>query len=207
MLKQHFAPDGGAEREHNATPTTLGFGVLHYALVTNLRPRRALVIGSRYGFIPSVIAMAMSVNGVGELDFVDASYADSVQGFAVAFGGVGHWTASPDSRFESLGLESLIHLHVMRADEFFRTCTSRFSYIYLDGDHSYDGCRHDFDHAVALAEPGAIIVLHDVLVTRPEFGVGRLFSELSGECYDKLLIPAWPGLGLVQPKPPDGARR
>jgi len=46
-----------------------------------------------------------------------------------------------------------------------------------------------------------LIVLHDVLVTEPGFGVWRVYSELDSRRYDKILIPAWPGLGIVQLKP------
>ncbi len=42
QIKALFAPDGGAEREHNATDGTLGFGLIHYGFVRNLKPARAL---------------------------------------------------------------------------------------------------------------------------------------------------------------------
>ena len=199
-VKQAFAPDGGAEREHNARAGTLGFGALHHSLVANLRPRRALVIGSRYGFVPAVVGLAMQANGTGELDFVDANYDDGVHGFAQAFGGVGHWSAPGCDRFAEIGLGDVVRVHLMRSDAFFADSTAAYDYIYLDGDHSYEGCRYDFEQACRRAAPGALIALHDVLVSEPGFGVGRLFGELDPALFDKLLIPQWPGLGLVQPK-------
>ena len=203
-IKQAFAPDGGAEREHNASAGTLGFGALHHSLIANLRPRRALVIGSRYGFVPAVAGLAMLENGCGELDFVDANYDDGVHGFKVAFGGVGHWSAPGCDRLSDMGLGAVVHVHVMRSEHFFADCTSTYNYIYLDGDHSYDGCSYDFEQAEKLAAPGALIVLHDVLVSEPGFGVGRLFASLDPERYDKIVIRPWPGLGLVQPRHPAG---
>ena len=197
-LKSHFAPDGGAEREHNATDTSLGFGAVHYTLVRNLRPERVLVIGSRYGFVPVVIALALQANGAGLLDFVDANYNDDVDGFAKAFGGVGNWesTAGP---FFGLNLEQIVRTHVMRSEEFFaQQSETRYGYIYIDGDHSYEGCRADVMQAFGRAEDSAIIALHDVLVADAEFGVGRLFQELEDAGHRLLLIPIWPGLGLVQ---------
>ena len=35
------------------------------------------------------------------------------------------------------------------------------------------------------------------LVTEPGFGVGRLFEELEDAGHRLMLIPVWPGLGLV----------
>lgn len=202
MLKDMFAPDGGAEREHNAGADTLGFGSIHYSLVTNLRPARALVVGSRYGFIPCIVALAQHANGQGELDFVDANYDDSVDRFEVAFGGVGYWGGGTHEVFHKMGLQDIVHVHIMRTDEFFPQCPSRYDYIYLDGDHSYEGCKYDFEQADRLAAPGAMILMHDVMVTQAEFGVARLFEELDPTRYNKLVIARWPGLGLVQPKFP-----
>lgn len=198
-VKQAFAPDGGAEREHNAGAETLGFGDIHASLIGNLRPRHALVIGSRYGFVPAVIALAMRANGGGVLDFVDANYSDAAHGFATAYGGVGHWANAGDG-FSAFGLDGIVRLHVMRSDTFFASCITRYDYVYLDGNHGYDRCREDFECALRCSNPGAMIVLHDVLVDDPHFGVGRLFGELDPARFDKLLIRRWPGLGIVQPK-------
>jgi hypothetical protein len=196
-LKSLFAPDGGAEREHNAAEGTLGFGAIHYSLVANLKPQRALVIGSRYGYIPAVIALALG-DGGGGVDFVDANYSDGIHGFEKAFGGVGHWGGDASARFAGSGLEDLIHVHIARSEEFFAGCQARYGYVYLDGDHSYQGCRFDFEQAVRFAEDNALITLHDAAVTDPAFGVGRLFQELDPELYGKILVPTWPGLAIVQ---------
>ena len=58
----------------------------------------------------------------------------------------------------------------------------------------------DFEQSLNLTTAGALIVLHDVAVSQPGFGVKRLFTELDGNLYNKILIPAWPGLGIVQRK-------
>jgi hypothetical protein len=197
-LKERFAPDGGAEREHNASRDNLGFGAIHDSLVTNVRPRRALIIGSRYGFVPSVVGLAMLANGSGELDFIDANFSDAEHGFAVAFGGAGHWTEEARKAFVAVGLQDIVHVHVMTSEQFFAACQETYDYVYLDGNHTYDGSKFDFEHAVHFSTPGAIILLHDVLVSDTNFGVGRLFGELDPAKFAKILIRQWPGLGLVQ---------
>jgi hypothetical protein len=200
-VKEHFAPDGGAEREHNATSGSLGFGAIHYGLVANLKPSHALVIGSRHGYIPAIIALALKFNRRGTLDFVDANYSDAVQGFDTAYGGVGHWAGTARERFAPLELDEYVNVHVMRSSEFFATYDAVFQYVYLDGDHSYEGCRRDFEHAAARTEDGGLILLHDVCVTDVGFGVQRVFAELDGRRYGKILVPAWPGIGIVQVAP------
>jgi hypothetical protein len=199
-VKRVFAPDGGAEREHNAARDGLGFGALHHSFVLNLRPQRVLVIGSRYGFVPAVIGLALQANGVGELDFVDANYSDSKDGFEQAYGGVGFWQPPGQSTFAGAGLQDIVHLHIMRSEHFFATCKQRYDYVYLDGNHSYEGCRYDFNEATRRTTAGATITLHDVLVDQADFGVGRFFDELDPARFGKLLIRHWPGLGVVQTK-------
>jgi Methyltransferase domain len=204
LIRRYYAPDGAAAREHNARDGSLGFGAIHYALVVNLRPERALVIGSRHGYIPATIALALKFNGAGVLDFVDANYSDVVDGFGTAYGGVGHWEGDSSTSFEPLHLRDNVRVHIMRSSQFFTGCDARYGYIYLDGDHSYEGCRYDFEQAAARAEDGAIIAVHDIAVTEPSFGVGRLFAELDDRHFGKLRIAAWPGLGLLQVrKPPE----
>lgn len=203
-IKETFAPDGGAEREHNARPGSAGFGSIHYALVTNLRPEKVLVIGSRYGYVPGMIGLALKANGLGTVDFVDANYSDSVQGPNIAFGGVENWGGEAAEKFSSFGLSEVINVHIMRSAEFFEGCDAQYDYIYLDGDHSYDGCKYDFEQCLKVAATGALLVLHDVAVNQEGFGVNRLFAELEEKLYNKILIPAWPGLGIIQRK--DGAQ-
>jgi hypothetical protein len=200
LIKRHFAPDGGAEREHNATAETLGFGAIHFSLVNNLRPERVLVIGSRYGYVPAIIGLALLANGTGTLDFVDANYNDSDHGFNTAFGGVGHWTGDPRDHFGPFDLRDIIQVHVTRSSEFFQSCNMQYGYIYIDGDHSYEGCRYDFEQAIKVAEPSALITMHDVLINDGIFGVSRVFDELDSNIYNKILIPVKPGLAVVQAK-------
>ena len=95
-------------------------------------------------------------------------------------------------------IRSEINVHITRSSEFFSRCESCYGYIYLDGDHSYDGCKYDFDQSLKLMADGAFLVLHDVAVEQPGFGVNRLFGEIDENLFNKILIPAWPGLGIVQ---------
>jgi predicted O-methyltransferase YrrM len=200
QIKRLFAPDGAAEREHNAQPNSAGFGLIHYSLVTNLRPEKVLAIGSRHGYVPSILALALKANGSGTIDFVDANYSDATHGVDVAFGGVENWSGDPAEKFSSFGLRDVINVHIQRSSEFFSECESKYGYIYLDGDHSYDGSKYDLEHSLNVATAGALIVLHDVAVSQPGFGVKQLFAELDESVYNKILIPAWPGLGIVQRK-------
>jgi hypothetical protein len=141
--------------------------------------------------------LALKANGFGTIDFVDANYSDAQHGEQIAYGGVENWHGDAAEKFSCFGLRDVMSLHIQRSSEFFSQCDCKYGYIYLDGNHSYEGCRYDFEQSVAIAERGAFIVLHDVAVQQPGFGVNRVFSELDENRYHKILIPAWPGLGII----------
>lgn len=124
-----------------------------------------------------MIALALKANGSGTIDFVDANYSDSVQGPGIAFGGLENWSGDPAEGFASFGLSNLINVHIMRSSEFFSQCDARYGYIYLDGDHSYEGCKYDFEQSLKFAEAGALFVFHDVVVSQPELGVSQLGDD------------------------------
>ena len=197
-----LSPDSGHIREHNGTHTSLGFGEIHIALIQNLRPTNALVLGSRYGFIPGCIAAAMAEIGHGHIDFVDANYNDTVHGEGIAYGGVGAWT-DPMTRFTTLGLQNRITTYICRTDQYWPDCQTMYDYIYFDANHSYRGIYEDFVNSGKNRHTKTWLVFHDSLVDHPNFGV-KLFLEMFREqlfdVFETLTIPIWPGLTIVRQK-------
>lgn len=76
-------------------------------------------------------------------------------------------------------------------------------FILIDGDHSYEGARRDFDLYRELVEPGGIIAFHDIVPGRTEKvgGVPRLWQELKGTRPHRELVDDWNqggfGIGLL----------
>lgn len=205
-LKTAYAPDGGDVREHNADKDTLGFGLLHYALVRNLRPEYALALGSRYGFVPACMALALKANGKGRLHFVDANYDDRTDNFRTAYGGTGYWSKPVSELFRTFSLHDWIDLFIERTDSFFLRTSTQYGYVYVDANHSYEGVTYDFEHAFQRLAPGGIVTFHDALVDSscaeklpdPDaFGVKRFLQERFPEA---IVLDRWPGLAIVQPK-------
>lgn len=56
-------------------------------------------------------------------------------------------------------------------------------FLFIDGDHSYEGVKADFDRYRPLVAPGGAVALHDIAVTAPESrcGVHRFWGELRRE--------------------------
>jgi predicted O-methyltransferase YrrM len=205
-LKAAYAPDQGDDKWHNAGKNSLGFGLLHYAFVRNLQPDYVLTIGSRYGFVPACIALALKANGQGRLHFVDANYNDQTDGYGKAYGGAGHWSKPLQEVFGTLGLHEWIDLFLERTDVFFPRMAVRYRYIYIDGNHSYEGVKYDCEQALERLVPGGILTFHDALVDQSyadkladpaAFGIRDFLRERFPQA---VVMAPWPGLAIVQPK-------
>lgn len=181
----------------------LGFGLIHYALITNTRPKRILCIGSKKGFIPAMCAMACRDMNYGHVDFVDAGYSDTDENSNQHWGGIGLWRdVNPKDHFSFLDLSPYITTHVMTTRDFFRTNRTKYQYIYIDGDHTYEGVKHDYLKAWPHLETNGYMVFHDIRVKHIKdqltYGVGKLWQEMK-DC-NKVTLDVAAGLGIVQKK-------
>ena len=79
--------------------------------------------------------------------------------------------------------------------------------LFIDGDHSYEGVKRDWDLFVPFVKPFGIVVFHDTtwevsehrLQARPDMGVPRFVDELREAGYPVLTIDRDYGVSLVQP--------
>jgi cephalosporin hydroxylase len=76
--------------------------------------------------------------------------------------------------------------------------------LYIDGDHSYEGVKADFDMYSSLVRPGGVIIFHDIALHESKWDchVDRLWSELKGRFPHSEIIQApdqgWAGIGILQ---------
>ena len=205
QLIQNFDGDSGQNLDPNDEQYFLGFGLIHYALVRNLRPKRILCIGSCKGFIPAILALACKDNAYGQVDFVDAAYdqydpADSERHWR----GIGFWRdVDAKQHFQQLAAEKYIQTHVMTSQDYAKKFTKRhYQYIYIDGDHSYAGVKQDYQLFWPKLEKNGIMLFHDVMahgqLDQGEFGVWQLWQELKNRHQIILPFPKESGLGIIQ---------
>ncbi len=80
-------------------------------------------------------------------------------------------------------------------------------FLFIDGDHSYDGVRRDFETYSTLVHEGGLIALHDIVPGPEELvgGVPRFWKELAARYRTRELVEDWNqggfGIGLVSPAP------
>ena len=76
-------------------------------------------------------------------------------------------------------------------------------YLFIDGDHTYDGVKKDFDLYAPFVRTGGIIALHDIFAHQPEHRceVDVFWHELKSRytCREIIENPAqnWAGIGIV----------
>ena len=178
----------------------LGFGLIHYAFITNTKPKRILCIGSRKGFVPAICALACADNNMGHVDFVDAGYDQDDKNH---WSGIGWWKKiSPHKHFSLFGINKWLTTYVMTTQRFATLYHRSYDYIYIDGNHSYKGVLLDYKLFWPRLTSGGLIVFHDAFVRSTKelgkFGVWKLWQQKAGDRGILFPFPPESGLGILQ---------
>lgn len=181
----------------------MGFGFLLYGLVRNVRAEKVLVVGSQKGYVPAVMALACKDEGNGKVVFVDASYdfrEEDKERSGKSWGGLGIWDKLPDDFWEPLGIEDFIELNVMTTEEYCGMSEDLFDVIFIDGDHSYEGVKKDYELLWPKLKQGGLMIFHDILVDREtewgKCGVKQFWDELDKKEF--LVINYDVGMGVIR---------
>lgn len=77
-------------------------------------------------------------------------------------------------------------------------------FLFIDGDHTYEGVKQDYEMYSPLVNNGGYIAFHDINDTERHRNrnvyVGKLWSELEGDKTEFNVNSDWAGIGIIKKK-------
>jgi hypothetical protein len=165
---------------HGATDLHMGDGIVVYSLIQHMRAKNCVCIGSGGGFIPRIITQArldLHKQGIFEGN-EDYNWGDIGSTYVVdACNGVGgpNDLENEDSFYRTHFYPRFIKSTSKEAYyDFFVRQDIKIDFLFIDGDHTYEGVKLDFDLYSNLLSDKGVVVIHD---TDEEYEKTLIVSE------------------------------
>ena len=178
---------------HGATDLHMGDGIVIYSIIQHLRAKNCVCIGSGGGFIPRIMTQAridLHRQGIFEGNG-DYNWGDIGATYVVdACNGVGGDTDIDNK--DSFYRKTFYPRFVKDTSEnayynFFVLQDIKIDVLFIDGDHTYEGVKKDFDLYSNLLSENGIIVIHD---TDENYENNLIVSEDAKKDYHKFDGPS-----------------
>lgn len=173
---------------HGATDLHMGDGIIIYALIQHLRSKNCVCVGSGGGYIPRIMTQAridLHKQGIFEGNG-DYNWGDIGSTYVVdACNGVGGDTDIDNE--ESFYRKNFYPRFIKDTSEnayynFFVLQDIKIDFLFIDGDHSYEGVKRDFELYTQLLTENGVIIIHD---TDENYENNLIVSEDAKKDYHK----------------------
>lgn len=162
-------------------------------LIAELAPAVIVELGSQYGESYFGLCQAAVESGISAKTFaVDTWLGDRHTG---AYGEEVFDTVRSSNERHYGEFSRLLRMTFDDAAPLFKARS--IDLLHIDGLHEYAAVRHDFDTWFPKVRPGGIVLLHDIAMRTGDFGVWKLWEELSAE-YPSFGFVHSCGLGVLQ---------
>ena len=154
-------------------------GWIYYALARVIRPKKVVVIGSYRGFVPLVLGKALSDNlDGGQVIFIDPSFVDDFWKDAEA-------VREHFARFEVTNVQHFLMTTQQFAQSNAYHSLDRLGMVFVDGYHSEEQARFDYETFEGLLDRDGVMLFHDTA----ECKISRIYgAERAYECRVKSFI-------------------
>ncbi len=173
-----------------------------YGLTRAYKPKVVVEIGSAQGNSTCHIGMALKANGMGRLYAIDPhtqtdwNDTDSVNTYGIL-----------RSNLRNLKISNHVQIVRKTSDEAFKDWKLPIDLLFIDGDHSYDGVKRDWEMFSPFVREFGVVIFHDTLwlrnpdpeMGRANMGVPDFVEELREQGYPVTTIDRNFGVSLIQP--------
>lgn len=175
---------------------------LLYGLTRSLKPRICVEIGSARGKSACAVGLALQRNGGGKLFAIDPHSAtswndsESVDTFTII-----------NENLRKAGVTDFVEVVRAKSGDAAKAWRETIDLIFIDGDHSYEGVKADWEAFLPHLNQFGVVAFHDTLwdlrpdpkLSRADMGVPRFVNELRAAGYPVITIDQDYGVSLVQP--------
>lgn len=152
---------------HGATDLHLGDGLMIYSLIMFNRAKICVCIGSGGGFIPRLMTQARRdlweegiFKGNNSIEWGDIGTTIIIDA-ANGVGGFTDWTDENSFLRKHFGPQIILETSERAYYDYFVRQDIKIDYLHIDGDHSYEGVKKDFELYSQIMSNNGIITIHD----------------------------------------------
>ena len=152
---------------HGATDLHMGDGMLVYSFIQFIRAKVCVCIGSGGGFIPRLMTQARMdlhsqniFEGNNQPEWGDIGTTIIVDA-ANGIGGFTDWTEENSFLRQHFSPQVILETSEKAFYDYFVRQDIKIDYLHIDGDHSYEGVKKDFELYSSIMSENGIITIHD----------------------------------------------
>jgi hypothetical protein len=153
---------------HGATDLHLGDGLLVYSFIQFIRAKICVCIGSGGGFIPRLMTQARMdlhsqniFEGNNQPEWGDIGTTIIIDA-ANGVGGFTDWTNENSFLRQHFQPQVILETSERAFYDYFIRQDIKIDYLHIDGDHSYEGVKKDFELYSTIMSENSIITIHDI---------------------------------------------
>ena len=165
---------------HGATDLHMGDGLVVYSIIQHMRAKNCVCIGSGGGFIPRIMTQARIDLHKSKIFIGDGNYSWGDIGATYVIDACNGVGGPNDLENKESFYNTHFHPRFIKETSenafynFFVLQDIKVDFLFIDGDHSYEGVKLDFDLYSTILSENGVIIIHD---TDDKFENNLIVSE------------------------------